>query len=510
MIAGRAAGILLHPTSLPGRYGIGDLGPEAHHWVGWLERSGCRLWQMLPLGPTGYGDSPYQSFSAFAGNPLLISPDVLLEDGLLTTEELEPVPVFPEERIDFGAVIEWKGALLARLTDAFASRASAAVREAYAAFGEAQAGWLDDYAVFMALKRAHAGAPWTEWGAELRRRDPEALEVARREQAVEIEGQRVRQFLFFRQWAALSDAAHAAGIQVVGDIPIFVAHDSADVWSHPGLFYLDDVGMPTVVAGVPPDYFSPTGQRWGNPLYRWPEMRADDYAWWLKRLKAVLSLVDIVRLDHFRGFEAYWEVPASATTAEIGRWVPGPGRGFLSAIRSALGDLPIIAEDLGLITPGVVELRDSFGLPGMKILQFAFSGDPEHEFLPHNYPVQCVVYTGTHDNDTVVGWYASAPEDSRDFCRRYLGRDGTDIAADLLRAAWGSVAQWALAPLQDVLGLGTEARMNYPSREHGNWGWRVRADQLTGDLADNLAGLSGVYGRANTKLAGHPGSETGG
>ncbi len=510
MIPGRAGGILLHPTSLPGRYGIGDLGPEAHGWVRWLQRSRCRLWQTLPLGPTGYGDSPYQSFSAFAGNPLLISPDLLLEERLLTDEELEPVPPFFEGLVDFGAVIEWKEALLARLTDAFASRASAALREAFAVFGEAQADWLDDFAVFMALKRAHAGAPWTEWSAGLRRRDPDAIAAARRELAAEIEAQRVRQFVFFRQWAALSDAAHAAGIQVVGDIPIFVAHDSADVWSHPELFYLDDAGMPTVVAGVPPDYFSPTGQRWGNPLYRWEEMRAYGYAWWLKRLKAVLSQVDIVRLDHFRGFEAYWEVPASAPTAETGSWVPGPGRDLLLAVRSALGELPIIAEDLGVITPGVVELRDSFDLPGMKILQFAFSSEPEHEFLPHNYPVRCVVYTGTHDNDTVVGWYASAPEDSRDFCRRYLGRVGTDIAGDLLRAAWASVAQWALAPLQDLLGLGTEARMNYPSREHGNWGWRVRADQLTDDLADRLASLNEVYGRASTRTRRRLGSETDG
>jgi 4-alpha-glucanotransferase len=336
------------------------------------------------------------------------------------------------------------------------------------------------------------------------------MAAARRELTVEIEAERVRQFVFFRQWSALSDAAHAAGVQIVGDIPIFVAHDSADVWSHPELFYLDEAGMPTAVAGVPPDYFSPTGQRWGNPLYRWEKMRADGYAWWQKRLKAVLSQVDIVRLDHFRGFEAYWEVPASAPTAETGRWVPGPGRDFLSAVRSALGELPVIAEDLGVITPGVVELREEFNLPGMKVLQFAFSGDPEHEFLPHNYPVRCVVYTGTHDNDTVVGWYATAPEDSRDFCRRYLGRDGRDIAGDLLRATWASVAQWALAPLQDVVGLGPEARMNYPSREHGNWGWRVRADQLTDDVADRLAGLNEVYGRASLRPARGPGSETDG
>lgn len=508
MIPGRAAGILLHPTSLPGRYGIGDLGREAYAWLRWLGRSGCRLWQVLPLGPTGYGDSPYQSFSAFAGNPLLISPDLLLSDGLLTVEDLEAVPAFSEERVDFGAVIEWKDALLARLTGAFASRASEALGKVYAAFCEAQADWLEDYATFMALKRAHAGAPWTEWRAELRHREPGALAAARDRLALDIEAQRVRQFLFFRQWAALADAAHALDIRLIGDIPIFVAHDSADVWTHPELFHLDDAGLPTVVAGVPPDYFSPTGQRWGNPLYRWENLRATGYVWWLKRLKAVLALVDTARLDHFRGFEAHWEIPAAAPTAETGRWVPGPGAHFLSSLRSALGDLPIIAEDLGLVTPGVVQLRDSFGLPGMKILQFAFDGDPEHEFLPHNYPVRCVAYTGTHDNDTSVGWYASAPEEARDFCRRYLGRDGTEIAGDLVRAAWASVAKWAVAPLQDVLGLGSEARMNYPSREHGNWGWRVRADQLTGELADRMAGLNEVYARVSTKSMRRLGSET--
>ena len=495
MITGRAGGILLHPTSLPGPHGIGDLGPAAHEWVAWLARAGCRIWQVLPLGPTGYGDSPYQSFSAFAGNPLLISPEALVEDGLLTRGEIDGAPAFSVDRIDFGAVIAWKDRLLTRLTETFGARATREVKEGYQRFRDANRAWLDDFAIFMALKRAHGGAAWTEWPVGLRTRDSEALAESRRGLQAEIEAQSIRQFIFFRPWSALAEAVHASGIELVGDVPIFVAHDSADVWGRPDLFALDASGQPAFVAGVPPDYFSPTGQRWGNPVFRWESMREDGYAWWLRRLQAVLSAVDTVRLDHFRGFEAYWEIPASAPTAETGRWAPGPGAEFLSAVRQALGGLPILAEDLGVITPAVKKLRTDFGLPGMKVLEFAFDGTPDDEFLPHNYPEHCVVYTGTHDNDTVVGWYESAPEESRDFCRRYLARDGTEIAWVLIRAAWSSVARWAIAPLQDVLSLGPQARMNYPSREHGNWGWRVRGEQLTDALADRLAELNHTYGR---------------
>ncbi len=495
MISGRAGGILLHPTSLPGPYGIGDLGPAAYSWVAWLASAGCRLWQVLPLGPTGYGDSPYQSLSAFAGNPMLISPELLVQDGLLRSDELEGAPAFPMDRVDFGAVIAWKDRLLTRLTDTFGDRAKRGQREEYAQFREANRAWLEDFSLFMALKRAHGGASWTQWPEGLRARKPEALAASRRSMMAEIEAQTIRQSVFFRQWSSLAEAAHASGVDLVGDVSIFVAHDSADVWRQPEMFALDASGQPAFVAGVPPDYFSPTGQRWGNPVYRWEAMRADGYAWWLRRMQAVLSLVDVVRLDHFRGFEAYWEIPASAPTAETGRWAPGPGAELLTALRHGLGGLPIIAEDLGVITPGVTKLRIDFGLPGMKILQFAFDGGPEHEFLPHNYPAHCVVYTGTHDNDTVVGWYESAAEESRDFCRRYLGRDGSDIAWDMIRESWSSVAQWAVAPLQDVLSLGPQARMNYPSREHGNWGWRVRAEQLTDAVAERLAGMNHAYGR---------------
>ncbi len=496
MIAGRAGGILLHPTSLPGPYGIGDLGPAAHEWVRWLAGSGCRLWQVLPLGPTGYGDSPYQSFSAFAGNPLLVSPDILLAEGLLTRDEIAEVPAFPEDHVDFGPVISWKDGLLTRLTETFDTRTSSTQREAYLRFRDQNRDWLEDFALFMALKRAHAGAPWTEWSDGLRLREPEALADAARSLEAEVEAQRVRQFCFFRQWESLAGAAHAAGIDLVGDIPIFVAHDSAG-----------RVESPQVLR---PRCRGPTRLRCRRAprllLADWPALGQSAVPMGCDSgvkgtlggcagVRAVLSMVDIVRLDHFRGFEAYWEIPASAPTAETGRWVPGPGADFLDAVRKDLGRLPLIAEDLGVITAGVKKLRTDFDLPGMKVLQFAFDGHPEHEFLPHNYPGRCVVYTGTHDNDTVVGWYDSAPEKERDFCRRYLGREGTDIAWDQIRAAWASVAQWAIAPLQDLLSLGTEARMNYPSREYGNWGWRVRVEQLTPNLSHRLAEFNHLYGR---------------
>lgn len=469
----RSSGIILHPTSLPGPYGIGDIGPEAHRWVDYLVELGCKLWQVLPLGPTGYGDSPYQCFSAFAGNPYLISPDALLADDLLHANDLVDHPRFPADQVDYGPVISWKLGLLDRAFNRFQNLGSPELKAGYAAFQSAQAVWLEDFALFMAIKEAHGGAPWSTWEAPLRDRQPQALAESRQTLAVAIQRQVFRQFLFFRQWNALRQKANAQGIRIVGDAPIFVAHDSADVWAHPELFYMDKAGNPTAVAGVPPDYFSPTGQLWGNPLYRWDVHAASGYEWWLARLNAVLQLVDIIRLDHFRGFAGYWEVPAGMPTAEKGRWAPGPGADFFSHVQQALGDLPLIAEDLGEITPDVVELRESFNLPGMKILQFAFGGDPDEKFLPHNYPRNCVVYTGTHDNDTTWGWYRSAPSQEQDFCRRYLGRPDQNIAWDMIRAVWSSVAMFALAPMQDVLNLGTEARMNFPGRPSGNWAWRM-------------------------------------
>ena len=495
MASARASGILLHPTSLPGRFGIGDLGREAFRWVDFLAAAGQKLWQVLPLGPTGYGDSPYQSFSSFAGNFYLVSPELLLEDGLLEPADLGSAPAFPVDRVDFGAVIEWKLALLARSHARFEAGAAPALREDYEAFRSAQAGWLEDFALFKALKEAHGGATWTAWEPALVSREPAALAEARERLARAVDSQRFRQFLFFRQWEALRAHAREAGVRIIGDIPIFVAHDSADVWADPGLFHLDARGQPTVVAGVPPDYFSRTGQLWGNPLYRWEAHRASGFAWWIRRVRATLQMVDVVRLDHFRGFEGYWEVPAGAPTAEKGRWVKGPGAALFAALLGDIGGLPIIAEDLGFVTPEVLALRDDFELPGMRILQFAFEKDAKHPFLPHNFPRACVVYTGTHDNDTARGWYQHATEGERHRARRYLGSDGRAFAWDLIRTGCASVADTFIAPLQDVLDLGSEARMNHPGQANGNWGWRLRSAQLTDEVAANLRELVETYGR---------------
>jgi len=491
----RASGVLLHPTSLPGPYGIGDLGPSAYRFIDWLAEAGCKLWQILPLGPTGYGDSPYQCFSAFAGNPYLISPDFLLRDDLLHPDDLKEIPDFAADKVDYGRLIPWKLNLLERAFIRFRS-APRPVHQDFERFSAENVSWLPDYAIFMALKEANGGGAWSGWPESLRKRDPDSLTRAGKRYADAVERFAFYQYVFFRQWEALREYVHQRGIQVVGDIPIFVAFDSADVWSNPDLFYLDKAGQPTVVAGVPPDYFSATGQLWGNPLYRWDVLKSRDYDWWIARFRAVLRKVDIVRLDHFRGFAGYWEIPAGSKTAEKGRWVPGPGEDFLATVKSALGDdsevLPIIAEDLGEITPDVIELRDRFELPGMKILQFAFSG-PDNVFLPHNYPANCVTYTGTHDNDTARGWYESAPEHERDFARRYLKSDGSNFAWELTRGGWASVAVYAIAPMQDLLGLGTEARMNFPSTLGGNWTWRMIDTAMSDELKDRLRELNYLY-----------------
>jgi 4-alpha-glucanotransferase len=490
----RSSGIILHPTSLPNSYGIGDMGPEARYWVNFLSQTGCKLWQILPLGPTGYGDSPYQCFSAFAGNPYLISPDLLLKEGLLTDADLADMPAWPQGHVDFGAIFRWKPALLDKAYDHFEQSASVALREEFAMFCSANASWLDDFVLFMALKDANGGVAWGEWPPEQRDRKPAALTKARKSLAGAITRQSFRQWLFFRQWKSLRAYAHEKGIKIIGDIPIFVAYDSADAWSNRDLFYFDEAGQPTVVAGVPPDYFSPTGQLWGNPLYRWDVHKATGYKWWIERIKAMLGQVDIIRIDHFRGFAGYWEVPGGEPTAEKGHWVPGPRADLFDTIRDALGDLPILAEDLGEITPDVIELRDQFNLPGMKILQFGFSG-PENPFLPHHYPINCVAYTGSHDNDTALGWYATAPEHERDFYRRYLGRAGSDFAGDLIRAIWSSAAMIAIAPLQDFMRLGGEARMNFPGRLGGNWTWRLNPDLLNDFLSAEIKELNYLFQR---------------
>jgi 4-alpha-glucanotransferase len=390
--------------------------------------------------------------------------------------------------------------LLDRAYERFEESASEELQVALSAFREAQAAWLDDFALFMALKDEHGGAPWFTWDPPVRERHPQALDTAHHRLELSIRRQIFRQFIFFRQWDALHVQAEGLGIRIIGDMPIFVAHDSTDVWVHPELFFLDSTGKPTVVAGVPPDYFSPTGQLWGNPLYRWRAHKESGYTWWLQRFRAVLSTVDIVRLDHFRGFAGYWKVPGKAKTAEIGRWVRGPGRDFLQAVRITLGSLPIIAEDLGVVTPDVVKLRDGFGLPGMKILQFAFEGNPLDPFLPHNYPTNCVVYTGTHDNDTVQGWYERVDEEAREFYRSYLDRDGSSVAWDLIRACWASVADFALAPMQDFLEMGNEARMNYPGNPSGNWAWRMPEDALSQELSARIKGLNYLYSRNSREL----------
>lgn len=492
----RSGGILLHPSSLPGPYGIGDLGPQAYRFIDWLVSTKCHLWQVLPLGPTGYGDSPYQCFSAFAGNPYLISFEVLLADGLLTQDDFMEMPEFDASRVDYGTLIPWKLDLLQKAFSRYLSEPEN-LRAEFDAFRTDNASWLDDYALFMALKEANGGGAWSGWDESLRRRDASTLEKARQEHAKSILRYSFYQFLFFRQWNKVRAYANERGIRIIGDIPIFIAYDSADAWAHPDLFFLGEDSLPTVVAGVPPDYFSATGQLWGNPLYRWEVHKNSGYAWWLERFRSVLKFVDVVRLDHFRGFAGYYEIPFGAPTAETGQWVTGPGKDFFGTVSRELSEskdstLPIIAEDLGVITPDVVELREHFHLPGMKILQFGFSG-PDNPFLPHNYVTNCVAYTGTHDNDTALGWFHSAPEVERKFALRYLRSDGSEFAWDLIRSVWSSVAVYAVTPMQDALSLGTEARMNYPSRLGGNWEWRMSEADLGGELASRLRELNELY-----------------
>ena len=504
----RCSGILLHITSLPAPFGIGDLGSCAYEFADFLAAAGQKLWQVLPLNPTGYGDSPYQCFSAFAGNPLLLSLEHLRKAGVLEASDLARAPDFPAESVDYGAVIEFKLGVLRRAAQVFLADGARAERAAFERFCESAGAWLDDYALFMALKDQHRGAMWTSWDAPLRRREPQALREWSRKLAPELKACKYWQFEFFRQWEKLKRYCQERGIRFMGDVPIYVAHDSADVWAHPDLFHLDEQGTPSVVSGVPPDYFSATGQLWGNPIYRWEVLAADGYKWWIERFRASLSLFDMVRLDHFRGFEAYWEVPAGATTAVDGRWVKGPGEDFLSALQDAFGGLPIVAENLGVITPPVEKLRQQFGLPGMSLLQFAFGNDPQGpSFRPHNYARDLVAYTGGHDNDTTVGWWSSSGagdstrtlEDVRKehaLARAYLGlQDDADIHWAMIRAVLASVADVAIVPLQDVLGLGTEARMNLPGKVSGNWKWRYRPGALNDQLSAKLRSLTTMYDR---------------
>ncbi|MBX3005920.1 MAG: 4-alpha-glucanotransferase [Anaerolineales bacterium] len=483
------SGILLHITSLPGRFGIGDLGPQAYAWVDFLAASGTRWWQTLPLGPTGYGESPYQSYSSFALNPNLLSPEQLLVDGLLDAAHLETAPAFPSHTVDFPAVTQWKRGLY---QVAFARLHSLpALRAEFAAFCAAQAAWLDDYSMFMVLKSQHGQQAWPHWPAPLRARHPEALAAVRQAQASSLAYYAFQQFLLFRQWTQLRAHMAARGVGVIGDLPIYVAHDSADVWCRPDLFELDAHGAPQRVAGVPPDIFSTTGQLWGNPLYRWDLHKAEGYAWWLNRLRATLAQADVIRLDHFRGFATYYAIPASEDTAMHGTWELGPGEDFFHTVERELGHLPLIAEDLGgEAAPEVIALRDQFHLPGMKVFQFGFDLGMEHPFLPHNYPVNCVAYSGTHDNDTFLGWFEHAPAAQRALCERYIQVGPQGFVWSMLEMLWASQAALTVAPLQDFLELGSAARMNIPGTPLGNWHWRVDGGHLTPSLAQRIAALN--------------------
>ncbi|MCO6511243.1 MAG: 4-alpha-glucanotransferase [Aridibacter famidurans] len=503
----RASGVLLHPTSLPSDFGIGDLGPSAHRFVDLLADARQTYWQILPLGPTGYGDSPYQCFSAFAGNTNLISPELLLDDGLVGEDDLEEFQELPDNEVDFGAVIESKERLLRTAYRNFAGSDDISLKGNFELFVRESVSWLDDYAVYRAIKKDQGGKEWLKWDVPLRTRKQDAMDAVRLELSDEILTQKFFQFVFFRQWYRLRTHASGKRVKIVGDIPIFVALDSADVWTSPELFKLREDLSPEVVSGVPPDYFSKTGQLWGNPIYDWDRMRADGFKWWAERFRSALKLVDIVRIDHFRGFAASWEVPGDDETAENGKWVEVPGRELFRRLEMEFGDLPVMAEDLGVITGNVEALRDEFGFPGMRILQYAFGGGAENPHLPFNYPKNSVVYPGTHDNETAAGWFRGLKQSGsskkkkegaevRKRCLRYLNSDGKHIHLDLLRACLASVADTAIIPLQDLLGLGNDARMNTPATESGNWKWRFREEDLTDEILEWLEEITELYGRA--------------
>ena len=491
----RAAGVLLHPTSLPSRFGVGDLGPAVDVFLDWAASAGLGLWQVMPLGPTSYWNSPYNALSTFAGNSLLISPEQLVRDGFLPASALDETPPFPADHVDYGPVITWKRRLLrTSWTHARANRRT--LRDELRAFEEdpAQAPWISDWTLFASLVGRNRALAWTEWPREIVEREPSALEAARRELTPEIEFRTYRQWLFFSQWDRVKQAANRRGIQIVGDVPIYVAFGSADVWANRRYFTVDADGRPETIAGVPPDYFSPTGQLWGNPLYRWDVLAEDGFRWWVDRLRHKFRLADIVRIDHFRGLSAYWEVKAGEATALNGRWVKGPGLALFSAVRRALGDPAIVAEDLGSIDDDVRALLSATGFPGMSVLQFAFYDD-DSLYLPHHHTPNSVVYTGTHDNDTTRGWWDVLDETTRGKVRDYLGTDGREIAWDLIRAALASVADRAIVPMQDVAGLGSEARMNFPGRVEGNWAWRARPEHFCGGSAARLRRLVTLTGR---------------
>lgn len=494
----RSSGILLHPTCFPSRFGIGDLGSEAYAFIDFLKDSYQQYWQVLPLGPTGYGNSPYMCYSAMAGNHLLISPDKLVDEGLLSQEDFANLPEFTDDRVDFEQVIPVKTNLLKKACENFKNNATVTQKKAFHSFCDRRGYWLDNYALFMSLKDAQNGASWYTWEVELAKREPAVLAQMEQELTQDIFYYKFIQYEFFRQWSELKKYANQNGVDIIGDIPIYVAHDSADVWANPEFFALDEeTGAAALMAGVPPDYFSANGQLWGNPVYNWEELQKQDFKWWVQRFEAMLDYVDIIRIDHFRGFEAYWAIPQGEKTAIHGEWIKAPGEEFFAVIKQKFGKLPILAEDLGIITPQVEALRDQFEFPGMKVLQFAFGSDPGNPFLPFNYPRNAVVYTGTHDNDTTVGWFNTTNDYEKQNLLLYLGSISPDgINWDLIRLALSSVANQAIIPLQDVLGLGTTARMNYPSTVQGNWEWRYQKEVLTKELSDRLKILTNLYRRA--------------
>ncbi len=495
MLNERASGILLHPTSLPGKYGIGSLGKPAFDFIDFLVKAKQSYWQILPLGPTGYADSPYQCFSAHAGNPNLIDLDLLLKAKLLHPDDLADYPELSHDRIDYDTVQNTRQPLLWKAFQTFMHSADNLEKLAYRNFQKDQSKWLHDYALFRAIKSNREQKPWYVWETPLKRKEPEAIKGIQAVLHEEIEFHKFLQFIFFRQWMAVKDYAQKHKIRIIGDIPLYVALDSADAWGNPSIFEFDENLDPIRVGGVPPDYFSETGQLWGNPLFRWDVLQQKGYAWWIDRIKTNLYLYDVIRIDHFRGFAAYWAVPYGEKTAINGKWITCPGKDFFEKMKSEFGELAIIAEDLGVITPDVEEIRDGFGLPGMKILQFAFDSSEGNDYIPHNYPKNCIVYTGTHDNDTVVGWFRSATDNDKKFVLDYLNTGDHDIHWSFIRLAMSSVAYTAIFPMQDLLGLGTEARMNLPGTTQSNWQWRVRPEVFTVELAARLSHLTTLYGR---------------
>lgn len=504
MFDSRVSGILLHPTSLPSPYGIGDLGEFAYKFVDFLADAEQQIWQILPLGPTGYGNSPYLSYSALAGNPLLISVEKLQADNLLTQNDLNNLPDYPLDRVNFELVVATKMPLLRKASGNFQYQATEKDLEEFHHFCDRHANWLDDYALFMALKEVNGGKSWHQWDKSVADREPEAITQSAIQLKDEVFFHKFLQYKFFSQWKRLKTYANEKGVSIFGDIPIYVAHDSADVWSHPEIFRLDEkTGKPSLMAGVPPDYFSDSGQLWGNPVYNWDELEKTDFQWWIRRVEGILEYVDIIRIDHFRGFEAYWAVPQGETTAMNGKWLKAPGDKFFELLKQDLGELPIVAEDLGVITPEVEALRDKFGFPGMKILHFAFDDNRSNAFLPFNYDNRnCLVYTGTHDNDTTVGWFNSRDSQAQAKVIDYLGclcHDGIHWA--LIRLAMSSVANTAIFPFQDVLGLGTDTKMNTPSTVEGNWAWRCRQEAFNQELSHRLKYLTYLYGRMPTPKA---------